>query len=92
MHYLLLLQYYIAQYGWNIFEFVFTIIVFIFLLKARKFIQLVVKLALGIFILCAFSIIINNEIVAGYLAEIAFLLLAITSIFYFIEDRKHGNV
>ena len=92
MHYSIELSYYYTKYSWDLFEFVFTILAIIVLIKVKKFIRLSIKVALFFLIISALGLLCQNEIIAGYLADLAFIMFTISSIFCFIDDFHNGKI
>ncbi len=92
MHYYIELYYYYSKYGWDLFELVFTLVAISILIRVKKIIGLFIKVALFFLIISAFGILYQNEIIAGYLADIAFIMLTISAIFSFIKDFRHEKI
>jgi len=86
------LNYYSFTYGWSLFEYIFLIVVIVLLLNHNLLSKYAIILALFLLVCSGIVIIIGNEVSAGQIAGLSFLLLVVTSIIQFIEDRRHGNV
>lgn len=75
-------------YGWFFLECLLLVILIKLVLNSKRVSSYLVFVVLVLFFLSALCIIFNNDYIAGKLGEIIFILLAVSSISFFMKDKN----